>query len=119
MSEEGKECCGKAAVTHCDFRYRAAGPATDIFYDFMRDENIWLRKYHEAWTIATENGHPGDALQWLDADEGPSRHELKGDAARKCFEDQDCNQDSNKGSGLSSKITDKGFSEKKKAFKKA
>lgn len=90
MSEEGKECCA-GTTTHCDFRYRTAGPAADTFYDFVRDENIWLRKYHEAWTIATENGHPGDTLQWLDAIEGLTRHELKGAAAEKCFEAQDCN----------------------------
>ena len=56
--------------------------------DYIRDEKLWLRKYHEAWTIATENGH--SALQWLDATEGPLRHELSDEAKVDCFGTQDC-----------------------------
>jgi hypothetical protein len=38
----------------------------------MRDESIWLNKYHEAWTIATENGD--DTLVMLDPKKGDLRH---------------------------------------------
>ena len=55
------ECCGEQKA-NCDFRYGPTGPAADDFFDFIRDEEIWLGKYHEAWTIATENGHPVGAL---------------------------------------------------------
>ena len=32
------------------------GPAIDVIVDFMRDDNIWVASYIEAWGIATNNG---------------------------------------------------------------
>jgi len=49
-------CCGDVK-RNCDFRYFGNGPAYEDMMDFVRDEQLWLRKYHEAWTMATENGH--------------------------------------------------------------
>ena len=75
-------CCGKIKK-NCDFRYYGNGPAYEDMMDYIRDENIWLRKYHEAWNMATENGHV--ALLWLDPTEGPLRHELSDEAKVDCF----------------------------------
>lgn len=35
--------------------------------EFARDEDIWIRKYLEAWHMATENGY--SALNWAQGSE--------------------------------------------------
>lgn len=56
----------------------------------MRDENIWLRKYVEAWHRATENGLT--SLSWLDPESGPNRHKPTPDEAVDCQSFSDCNR---------------------------
>ena len=41
--------------------------------DFARDENLWLRKYVEAWHIATENGYERK-LKYVSKTVGLCRH---------------------------------------------
>lgn len=50
-----------------------------------------MNKFHEAWSVATENGYEEGVLKWLDEVNGPLRHVPKGDAEYPCFELQDCN----------------------------
>jgi len=52
------EICGGYHNFHldCDMKYNGSGPAWEDMLDFVRDEEIWLRKYMIAWHIATENG---------------------------------------------------------------
>jgi len=44
--------------------------------DFARDENLWIRKYVEAWHIATENGY-GRKLKYVNPVVGLCRHKLR------------------------------------------
>lgn len=82
MSDTGikdlREACdfdliGKATFVDCDVRYGGEGPAYEDIMDFARDENIWLRKYVEAWHKATENGMT--SLSWLNKEKGAARHD--------------------------------------------
>lgn len=61
VSAKQKNCCGEKrggrGGDDCDFRYFPQGPAWADMIDYARDENLWLRKYVEAWHIATENGY--------------------------------------------------------------
>lgn len=56
--ETHKVCCQKLPdeKNDCDFRYFSTGPAYEHLLDYARDEDLWLRKYTEAWHIASENG---------------------------------------------------------------
>jgi len=44
--------------------------------DYARDENLWLRKYVEAWHIATENGYERK-LKYVNPVVGLCRHKLR------------------------------------------
>lgn len=44
--------------------------------DFARDEELWLRKYVEAWHIATENGY-SNRLKYVSPVVGTCRHKLR------------------------------------------
>lgn len=57
----------------CDSVLAPRGPAFEDVVDFVRDENIFFRKYIESWHIATENGNL--APHWSDPVKGPQRHQ--------------------------------------------
>lgn len=42
--------------------------------DFVRDEEIWLKKYLESWHVGTENGYADGILQFL-TESGVTRHD--------------------------------------------
>jgi len=50
-------------ANECQERYWGFGPAYEDIAEFARDEEIWVRKYLEAWHVSTENGNSD--LQWL------------------------------------------------------
>lgn len=53
--------------------------------DFARSESLWLRKYLEAWHVASENGHTSTELTYLDKRRGPRRHQLSKNEAHDCM----------------------------------
>jgi len=61
---------------NCGESYWGGGPAYEDIMEFARDEDIWIRKYLEAWHYATENG--STELKWLSGEEtGLQRHALE------------------------------------------
>lgn len=52
--------------------------------DYMKNEALWLRKFVEAWHIATENGYAAGELKYLRPVSAPKARELSGDAAVNC-----------------------------------
>jgi hypothetical protein len=41
----------------CSEKYYQFGPAYEDIVQFAADESLWLRKFLEAWHMATENGY--------------------------------------------------------------
>jgi hypothetical protein len=84
-----KDCCGDQKrgrgkkFDDCDFRYFPQGPAWADMADFARDEDLWLRKYVEAWHIATENGH-STKLKYVSPVVGTCRHKLRRKELQDC-----------------------------------
>ena len=56
--------------------------------DFARDETLWLRKYVEAWHIATENGN-NRSLKYLSPVVGTCRHKLRRNELKDCSNSRD------------------------------
>jgi len=87
------ECCAhepaglqSGGKWDCDHRYHPEGPAATDIMDFARDESVWLRKWLEAWHVATENGH--ESLAFLSSG-GSSRHALSEEMLIACDDDTD------------------------------
>ena len=81
----GETCCQNTANSkvNCGEDYWGAGPAYEDIMEFSRDEDIWLRKYLEAWHHATENGKTKLTYlqpRWL----GKRRHDLEDKHAVNC-----------------------------------
>jgi hypothetical protein len=67
---------GSKMGKNCGEVYWGGGPAFEDIAEFARDEDIWIRKYLEAWHHATENGSA--TLTWLQGESiGEKRHDLE------------------------------------------
>lgn len=49
-------CCQSTNRMECSPLYWPSGPAFEDVVEFAVNEEIWIRKYIEAWHLATENG---------------------------------------------------------------